>query len=256
MHRFFISSEQIKGNEVFFPSDLAHQMTRVLRLREADRVVVLDNRGVEYEVGLHTLTKRSVQGTICETRAVDTEPRTHLTLYMALLKGKKLDWVLQKGTELGVSRFVPFLSHRSVVGSLKSLGKTKVERWRRIVREAAEQSHRGRLPEVLPPQSFEAALDQARASGALSLIAWEVAGGKSLKQALNREQPSHSTPPRRINLFIGPEGGFQEEEIITAQKHRVLPITLGSRILRAETAALAATTAVLYELGEWERKKP
>ena len=250
MHRFFISNELIKNNQVVFPSDLAHQITRVLRLRERDRVVVLDNSGVEHEVELHTLAKRSVRGIICQTRPVYSEPHTHLTLYMALLKGKKLDFVLQKGTELGVSRFVPFLSRRSVMGSLKNLGTGKVVRWERIVREAAEQSGRGCLPEVVEPQSFEMALGEARASGVLSLIAWEMAGGWSLKQAL---YPADASRPTQVNLFIGPEGGFEKQEIQQAQRYGVQPITLGPRILRAETAALVAVSAVLYEFGEWER---
>lgn len=249
MQRFFISHELIKQNEVFFPSDLAHQLSRVLRLREGARVIVLDNSGMEYEVELHTFAKRSVQGTITERRLVDSEPNTHLTLYVALLKGKKLDLVLQKGTELGVSRFVPFLSQRSIINSLKKLGDAKMDRWESIIREAAEQSGRGRLPELSDPQLFEVALCEARSTEALSLIAWEKAGGKSLKECLCGTSGER---PTRLNLFIGPEGGFEEQEIVIAETYGLLPITLGPRILRAETASIAAVSAILYELGEWQ----
>lgn len=249
MQRFFISHELIKENKVFFPSDLAHQLSRVLRLREGARVIVLDNSGMEYEVELHSFAKRSVQGTISERRVVDSEPHTHLTLYVALLKGKKLDIVLQKGTELGVSRFVPFLSQRSIINSLKKLSDAKMDRWESIIREAAEQSGRGCLPELSDPQFFEVALSETRTTPALSLIAWEKAGGKSLKQLL---KPVDGVYPTRLNLFIGPEGGFEEQEILIAQAYDVLPITLGRRILRAETASIAAVSAILYELGEWQ----
>ena len=250
MHRFFITNDLIQGNQVIFPADLSHQITRVLRLRQQERVVVLDNRGLEYEVELQTLSKRSVRGMICQTRSVQTEPQLYLTLYMALLKGKKLDWVLQKGTELGVCRFVPILTRRCVVPSLKQVKRSKISRWQEIVREAAEQSQRGHLPEVRMPHTFENAISEAKQSNGISLIAWEMRGGASLKKILNMA----SEPQRRaVNLFIGPEGGFEEQEIRLAKQQGVLPVTLGPRILRAETAALAAVTAILYEFGEWEQ---
>ena len=250
MHRFFITNNLIQGDQVIFPADLSHQITRVLRLRQQERVVVLDNRGLEYEVELQTLSKRSVRGMICQTRSVQTEPQLYLTLYMALLKGKKLDWVLQKGTELGVCRFVPILTHRCVVPSLKQVKPAKVSRWQEIVREAAEQSQRGLLPEVRMPHTFENAICEAKQSNGISLIAWEMKGEASLKKRLNM-----ATEPQRraVNLFIGPEGGFEEQEIRLAEQEGVLPVTLGPRILRAETAALAAVAAILYELGEWEQ---
>lgn len=253
MHRFFVSPELIREDEVFFPADLAHQIARVLRLREGERVVVLDNSGLEREVELHSFAKRSVQGTVRTTRPVLTEPRTQLTLYLALLKGKKLDIVLQKGTELGVARFAPLLTRRSIVGSLKDLGDAKLDRWESIVREAAEQSRRGRLPALAEPQLFEAALSEARTLGTHTLVAWEGAGGTPLRRALT---PPDGSRPTRIALFIGPEGGFEENEVLTAQAYGALPVTFGPRILRAETAALAGAAAVLYEMGEWDTPSP
>lgn len=249
MHRFFVPAELIEGNEVFFPADLTHQLVRVLRVRHGDRVAVLDNSGTEREVELHSIAKRSAQGTVRATRQGDTEPRTHITLYMALLKGKKLDIVLQKGTELGVARFVPMLTQRSILGSLDDLGDAKLDRWESIVREAAEQSGRFFLPELVEPQLFDVCLGEARTRGGLSLIPWEGERSATLKAMLN---PPGGTRPARVNLFIGPEGGFEEDEVVNAQAYGAHPVTLGPRILRAETAAIAATTAILYELDEWE----
>lgn len=249
MHRFFVSEELIEGKEIFFPSDLAHQLARVLRLRPGDRVGVLDNSGVEYEVELHSFDRRSVQGTILGSHEPQSEPRLQLTLYMALLKGKKLDWVFQKGTELGITRFVPILTQRSVVGSLHSLGDVKLDRWEAIVREAAEQSGRARLPEVAEPQLFESALGEAQALGNVGLIAWEDEAGQGLKQLLQQiELPE----PPRLALFVGPEGGFAAEEVARARTYGVQPASLGPRILRAESAMIAAATAIFYDLGEWE----
>jgi 16S rRNA (uracil1498-N3)-methyltransferase len=251
MHRFFVPAELIQGNEVFFPTDLAYQLTRVLRLRQGDRVLVLDNSGLAREVEMHTIAKRSAQGTVRATHQGDTEPRTHLTLYAALLKGKKLDLVLQKGTELGIVRFVPVLTQRSVLGSLDDLGDAKLDRWEAIIREAAEQSGRYFLPELSEPQLFDVSLGEARARGGLSLIPWDGEQTHSLREALS---PPDAPRPTRVNLFIGPEGGFEEDEVLNAQAYGAHPVTLGPRILRAETAALAAAAAILYELGDWEAR--
>lgn len=248
MHRFFITNDLIQDDQVIFPSDLSHQITRVLRLGLQERVIVLDNDGLEHEVELQTLSKRSVRGIICETRSIQTEPRLRLTLYMALLKGKKLDWVLQKGTELGVSRFVPVLSRRCIVPSLKQIKQGKISRWQEIVREAAEQSKRGILPKVDAPYTFEQAISEVEQSNSMSFIAWEIRGCSSLKNVLQRATKEQY---KTINLFIGPEGGFEEQEIRLAEQQGVIPITLGPRILRAETAALATVSAILYEFGEW-----
>lgn len=246
MHRFFVSPDRIRGEEVFFPEEIAHQLSRVLRLRDGDRVVVLDDSGAEYDVSLHSFGRRAVQGTIQATRPAGPEPRVRLSLFLALLKGKKLDLVLQKGTELGVARFVPMLSRRSVVNSLDRLRDAKLERWASIVREAAEQSGRGRLPEIAPPLAFDDALDEAQSAGGAALIAWEAPGGQTLREAL-------SARPARVSLFIGPEGGFEADEVAAAQARGIAPVTFGPRILRAETAAVAGAAAILYELGEWER---
>ena len=176
IHRFFIPDELIQGDEVFFPADMAHQIARVLRLQVGDTVLVLDGSGLERVVRLHEVAKRAAQGTVEATRPNRNEPRTHVTLYMALVKGKKMEWVLQKGTELGVSRFVPVLTDRSVIGSLDDVGDAKLDRWEAIVREAAEQSERARLPEVVEPQRFDVALGQARLAGGLLLLPWEGGG--------------------------------------------------------------------------------
>jgi 16S rRNA (uracil1498-N3)-methyltransferase len=250
MHRFFISPELIQGTSVHFPTDLAHQITRVLRLREQERVVVLDNSGQEWEVELRAFGKRSVEGAIVASRPNRNEPHTTLTLYMALLKGKKNELVLQKGTELGITRYVPVVTSRSVVGSLHDLSDAKVDRWENVVREAAEQSERGRLPVVSEPLLLDAALGEARQSGGLSLVAWEDQARQSIKRVLGQQ----ADPPAHINLFVGPEGGFEEDEVLHARAYGVIPVTLGPRILRAETAAIAAVAVILYELGNWEAR--
>ena len=244
LHRFFIAPDLIEGDQILFPSDLAHQLSRVLRLRVGDRVLVLDGSGDEREVALHTLERRTARGTVVATRPNVNEPRTHLTLYVALLKARKLDLVLQKGTEIGVSRFVPILTDRAIVGSLNELSDAKMDRWEAIVREAAEQSERARLPEVVEPMLFDVALGQSRSDRSRTLIAWEE-GGDSLRSALSGQ-------PSALSLYIGPEGGFTADEVLAAQAYGAQVVSLGPRILRAETAMIAAATMALYELGDLE----
>lgn len=247
MHRFFLPGELVEAGSFSFPPDTARQIARVLRLRPGARVIVLDDSGAEYLAELTSVGRRDVRGLLLERRETTTEPRLALTLYMPILRGKKNNWVLQKGTELGVTTFVPVLSQRAVVGSLGALGDGRVERWRAIVREAAEQSRRGRLPTLEPPMLFDVALSRARSEGGPILIPWEEEDGTSLRAALDAPGAGE-----RLSLFIGPEGGFDPDEILTARAYGALPVTLGPRILRAETAAIAVIAAVMFAVGEWD----
>ncbi len=234
MHRFFIDPQFISDTAVSFPPEQAHQMRAVLRMAPGDGVVVLDNAGWEYDVTLTDVSNRQVLGEITARRTAGGEPATHLTLYQALLKRDNFEWVLQKGTEIGVSRFVPIITARTVVTAVKPNKRT---RWQRILTEAAEQCRRGRIPELAPPQPLAEAI--AACTAAVRLMPWEEAGGKPLTAALTGK-------PRTVALFIGPEGGFDPAEIDA----KVTAVTLGPRILRAETAAIVAATLTLQALGD------
>ena len=240
MHRFFVDPENFTGDRVILPAATAHQIRNVLRLRAGDAILVLDNSSAEYEVVLRQVDKQQVVGEALAKRPCPNEPSIHLTLYQALMKRDKFEWVLQKGTEIGVSQFVPLVTQRSLVQAV-DIKASKQARWHKIITEAAEQSHRGCIPDLQPPQTLAQALtDHAAQPG---LIAWEEEDGLTLREALvNRERPSH------ISLFIGPEGGFATEEVEAAKAAGLQAITLGKRILRAETAALVASALVLHEL--------
>jgi len=240
MHRFFIPSGQIDDHQVVITGPIAHQIRNVLRMEAGQQIIVLDNQGWEYEVVLAHLERGQVMGNIQRKRPSPNEPHTQLTLYQSLMKRDKFEWVLQKATEIGVSGIVPVISQRSLVQTA-DLKANKRERWQRILTEAAEQSHRGRTPELMPPLKFSEAITQCP-NYQLGLIAWEN-GGVDIKTAVS------TTPlPQTIALFIGPEGGYDPSEIQLAQQHGVTPITLGPRILRAETAALIAPALILHEL--------
>jgi 16S rRNA (uracil1498-N3)-methyltransferase len=242
MHRFFIPPDCINGDAVIFPGDAARQLARVLRARPGDQVVALDNSGWEYLVTLEAVGRDTAQGIVASRTESAGEPALHVTLYQGVLKADKFEYVLQKGTELGVSRFVPVVCQRSIPRERAS----RHDRWRRIIIEAAEQSHRGRLPVLDEPLDFSAACDGV---DGFALIPWEEESGTGLKSALRswREQDG---APSSIGVFIGPEGGFTEEEVNCARERGIVPVSLGRRILRAETAGVAAVAAVMYEMGE------
>lgn len=240
MHRFFISPENLIGERIVLAADVAHQIRNVLRLRVGATIMVLDNSGWEYEVVLRQVDKQQVMGQAIAKRPSPNEPATQLILYQSLMKRDKFEWVLQKGTEIGVSRFVPLVTQRSLVQEV-DIKEGKLFRWQKIMTEAAEQSRRGRIPVLDTPQTLPQALAEHPAR--LGLIAWEEEAGLTLRAALaGWERPSH------LSLFIGPEGGFAKEEIEAAEMANIKPITLGKRTLRAETAALVAAALVLYEL--------
>lgn len=244
MHRFFVSREALDAERVALPADVAHQLRNVLRMSPGDRIIVLDNSGWEYEVELAELSPQTAWGTVLSRTLSHTEPRTKITLYQSFLKGQRFEFVLQKGTELGIVAFVPVISARCVVSSLDSASR-KTARWERIIREAAEQSRRGRLPDLAPALFFRDACLRATRSGQLALIPWEGETITSLREALDRMQR-----PFSVSLFVGPEGGFDESEIAVARQAGVIPVHLGPRILRAETAGLVAASAILFAYGD------
>jgi 16S rRNA (uracil1498-N3)-methyltransferase len=257
MHRFFVSPDQLEDDKVTITGPAAHHIRDVLRLGPGDSVVVLDNSGWEREVGILEVGREQVVGRVLSKTLATGEPRTKVSLFQGVLKGSHFELVLQKGTELGIVEFVPLISQRCVIASLDDVNK-RMSRWQRIVQEAAEQSRRGRLPLLESAMTFSRACERAKRTGGLSLIPWEdeervnlkLVLGKGETKSKGKEPPSFPSRPFSVNLFIGPEGGFTLEEAILAQRYGIIPITLGPRILRAETAGLVAAAAILYELGD------
>ena len=247
MHRFFVSPTCIDGHWVDLPGDVARQLRSVLRARAGEKIMVLDDTGWEYLVSLDTVSAERVAGSVVARTPSSGEPGVVVTLYQAVLKADRFEFVLQKGTELGVSRFVPTYCARSVP-RVPDEGRaaSRSKRWRRIVTEAAEQSHRGRLPLLDAQVSFAVACDAVEG---LAVIPWERERAVSLRTTLKGAKSRHGCISA-LSVFIGPEGGFSEEEIDLARSRGIVPVSLGNRVLRSETAGLATVTAVLYELGE------
>ena len=244
LHRFFLSPESLKNSEIHFPQETARQIARVLRLKPGARVIVLDNAGQQAEVELTAVSNDSVEGRVLQISAAGGEPRARLTLYLGLTQREKFEWMLQKCTEVGAATFVPLVTQRSLVQDGREVER-KRERWEAILREAAEQCGRGRIPELHPSQTWTAALRSIHADHDLALAAWEDEHTVRLRDALRslKEQPNP-----RLAVLIGPEGGLSEEEINDAHATGVQAVSLGKRILRMETAAVVAAALALDEL--------
>ncbi len=243
MQRFFVSPEDIRGNEIVLRKQ-AHQIRDVLRLKSGEHIIVLDNEGFEYETALTEITGKEIKGRIVEKRKVKDRPRVKITLYQSMPAREKLEWLLQKCTEVGVAGFVPVITERSIVRDCK-IKASKMDRWRQIVQEAAEQSQRGRMPEVSPPVTFEKAIEEIDGYGC-KLIASPAAESSNLRDCLKGFNCGEAA------LFVGPEGGFTKDEVKLCIEKGARAFSLGKQILRTETAAVVASALILYELGQME----
>jgi 16S rRNA (uracil1498-N3)-methyltransferase len=264
MQRFFVEPSNMSNDKIALSLEQAHQIRDVLRLKVGDDITVLDNMGWEYSVRLSSTERNKAVGDIIEKRPATGEPKVHITLFQAMPAHEKFELVLQKCTEVGVCEFVPVITQRSIVRG--TTGQNKIVRWRRIITEASEQSGRGRIPELRQPIKFEAAIKENQISKIkyqncgvnFSYInekecdCWLIASTSSDAKVLREALTIAGKEASNIALFIGPEGGFTDEEVQIACENGILPVSLGKRILRTETAAVVASAIILYELGEME----
>jgi len=244
--RFFVAPAALRGDELLLADHaLAHQLARVLRLGPGDRVLLLDGLGAACEVELTALTRAEVAGRVLRRGPAGGEPPVELVVYLALMRAERFEWAIQKCVELGARRVVPVQFARSLPADRAD--DHKLDRWRRIMREAAEQACRGLLPDLSPPLTFAAACEQA-AQSSLALILWE-GEAPHLRDVLRSTQPPALSPqPSALALLSGPVGGITLAELTAARERGIMPASLGPRILRAETAPIAALSAILYEL--------
>lgn len=220
-------------------------MTRVLRLGPGDIITLLDGKGNSYRCRIDAKSGDTVSCRVLERRRAGGEPPLRVVLVQGMAKGDKMDTVVQKGTELGAAAFMPVLCRRSVVRLDAAKGAARRERWQRVAAGAAKQCRRALVPEVYEPLAWSAAL-RLIPPGALVLLPWEEASGHTLK----RELQSRHVPPPEVYIIIGPEGGLEEVEVDEARCRGAVPVSLGPRIMRTETAGLAVITMVLYQWGD------
>ncbi|HIY53779.1 MAG TPA: 16S rRNA (uracil(1498)-N(3))-methyltransferase [Candidatus Agathobaculum merdavium] len=239
MPRFFISEQPENGLLTLHGED-AHHAGRVLRLRPGEAVTLCDGAGTDYDCVIETVEKEAVACRVQCSHPAETEPRQRFTLCMALPKGDKMDFIVQKAVELGVHEIIPYVSKNCVSRPDKT--EKKVDRWRRIALEAAKQCGRGCLPQVEAVVTVEQAVERA-AQCETALFFYENERETGLHDALS------GGVGETVSLMIGPEGGFAPEEVEMAAQAGLRSVSLGTRILRCETAPIAALAAVLYAGG-------
>jgi 16S rRNA (uracil1498-N3)-methyltransferase len=240
--RFLLTPAELAGPlAALTGTDLHH--CRVLRLRPGDTVRLGDGRGREVAGTLRRLARDRAEVEVGSELRREAEPMPRVTLVQGLARGDKLDWTLQKATELGLHRFVPMASARSQVHPEEGGGRRR-ERWQEIARQAARQAERTFVPEVTEPCTFAQALDQVRAHD-LAFLAYELAGPE---RAWRRIAPGLPRPAS-VALLVGPEGGFTPEEADQAASAGAIPVGLGPNVLRSETAGLIAVALALFTWG-------
>ncbi|MEA3492807.1 MAG: RsmE family RNA methyltransferase [Candidatus Margulisiibacteriota bacterium] len=230
MHRFFVPQDQIP---VITGSD-AHQIKNVLRMKSGDKLELLDGSGEIYTVKISELKRDNIVCEIISERSETIEQKVSVTIAQCLPKTKKMDLIIQKCTELGVNKIIPTLSERSIAKGDKS------DRWKKIAKEAAEQSGRATIPEIDPLTEFGDLLKLSKDYD-LALIPWELEQETTLKHTLT------TTLPHYILILIGSEGGFSKSEIDLAVAAGFKPTTLGKNILRTETAGMSILSMINYQ---------
>lgn len=243
MARFFVNPEEMMGTEIILTGENA-QHAKVLRLKSGEEVLACDGQGMECRCKVESVAGGEVILSVLERQASKTEAAVRVSVYMAFPKADKLEHVIQKATELGAFEIVAFPSARCISKPDDKSLRKKLERWQKIAASAAEQSGRGAIPEVIVLPSYSAALERA-ARADKSLMFYENEHATTLRMAL--ETGDFKT----VSLVTGPEGGLEEREVEQARNAGLQVCTLGSRILRCETAPLCALSAVMYAAGEF-----
>ena len=241
MTRFFVSPEELGMDDITLTGENAAH-AKVLRLKAGEQVLVCDGEG--REALCEVLDPKAYELKILERRESETEAKVKASVYMAFSKGDKLEHVIQKATELGAYEIVAFPSARCVSRPDDKSLKKKLERWQKIAASAAEQSGRGRIPEVVVLGSFAAALERGGKAD-LPMLFYENEQATTLHMALTGVEFTS------VSLLTGPEGGLEEKEVQQAMQAHWKVCTLGKRILRCETAPLCALSAVMYAAGEF-----
>ncbi|MFH1137934.1 MAG: 16S rRNA (uracil(1498)-N(3))-methyltransferase [Pseudomonadota bacterium] len=247
MRRFFFDPEGVEpGGVVRLSEAEAHHARDVLRLEREDEVILVDGRGGEFPARIVNLDPGRVDLVIVAALRSESEPPLNLTLGLAVLKSDNMDLVVQKGTELGLTRLVPLYTDRSAVRLDGQRAEKKVLRWREIARQAVKQCRRGRVPDIEPVMNLDDFL-AGPGEAELKIMLYEARRGEGSPW---EEVMSRQPRPVKATVLVGPEGGFTDREVARAERAGFRPFSLGPRILRAETAAIAVISVFMFALGD------
>ncbi len=252
MPKFFISQGDIYNNIVELHGENANHISNVLRLKIGDSIEVCTSDSsstLDYICKITDIKDSSVVAEVLECLESVSEPSVKITLYQGLPKSEKMELIIQKGVELGVSSIVPISTERAIVKLTKGDKQDKkITRWNKIAESASKQSKRSIIPEVKSVLTFKEAIQKAVSENTINIIPYELEKDVTLKEFCKGLIACSSDDDISIGVFIGPEGGFTESEIDIAITNSVTPITLGKRILRTETAGFITTAILLHEL--------
>lgn len=243
MYHFFVMQDQIEGEWITVTGPDVNHIKNVLRMRPGEQVLISSRAARDYLCEAEEIISEQVRFRILEEKEESTELPAEIYLYQGLPKGDKMELIIQKAVELGAYRVIPTGARRTVVKLDAKKEEARVKRWNAIAESAAKQSKRSLIPEVSRVLSFKEALEEAKEFD-LKLIPYECAAGMER----TRELLDTAAAGMKIAVFIGPEGGFEEEEITLAKEYGVEPVTLGKRILRTETAGLCVLSALMLKL--------
>ena len=240
---WFFTEEEIKSDNYLIEGETADHMLKSLRMKQGEELTLVTPSGEQLECVFKAASGGAAEVEVVSRKRCENEPATAVTLYQALPKGDKMDYIVQKCVELGVSRIVPVISARCVSRPDEKALRKKQARWQKIAKQAAQQSRRGIIPEVSDAVSFKQAVKLSSANEK-NIIFYEL-GGDSV-----RSIPAEA--PKSVGIFIGSEGGFEESEVELVTQIGGVRATLGKRILRAETAPLAALSIIMYQTGNFD----
>lgn len=245
MHHFFVTPDQVEADRIYIEGSDVNHMKNVLRMKVGEQAEISDGNNLKYLCQISSYEEDRAELEILEKMDADTELSSKLYLFQGLPKSDKMELIVQKAVELGAYEVIPVATKRAVVKLDAKKAAKKVERWNSISESAAKQAGRSRIPQVADVITFSEALEKA---GELDvrLIPYELAEGMEEAREVVRAIRSGQS----VGIFIGPEGGFEQSEVEEAMKKGVIPITLGRRILRTETAGLAILSILMFELEE------
>ncbi len=246
MHRFYVNPNQITDKLIRITGPDVNHIKNVLRMRPGEELIICNGQGKDCYCIINTVSEQEIVAEINSVKDTGTELKTKITLYQGLPKQDKMELIIQKAVELGVYEIIPVMTKRVIVKlDDKKKEEKKLERWQAIAEGAAKQSGRGIIPVVKSVQTYAEALNGCKAL-ALGLVPYENAKGMQFTRELMNNLEQYSS----VGIVIGPEGGFEEAEIAQAVENGLHPISLGSRILRTETAGLAILSMMVLMLDE------
>ncbi len=245
MHHFFVNPSQVGEDEITIIGSDVNHMKNVLRMKEGEEVYISNGQGEDYICCITSVTADEIIARIVEKEFEGTELDVQLYLFQGLPKSDKMEWIVQKAVELGVHEIVPVATKRCVVKLDAKKEANKRKRWQTIAESAAKQSRRGLIPNVHECMSFRDAIAMAEPF-TCKWIPYE--NFKTMDSAASMlEQIGQVQKGSKIAVFIGPEGGFEEEEVDYALEHGIQPVSLGKRILRTETAGLMMLSVLMFQ---------